>query len=119
MASWWAYYLLQPSLDRTSLGCQSCVWPHGGPITCYNLLWVELHEDVKAAYGLMVGLHQARLRVVGRNAHLEKDTVQCKKSNCEYSILLKGLGHETEFKYFEKKWTLLNLNRSLYWFLNF
>ncbi len=41
MASWWAYYLLQPSLGRTSWGYQSCVWPHGGSITCYNLLWVE------------------------------------------------------------------------------
>jgi hypothetical protein len=32
---------------------------------------------------------------------------------------LKGLKHENEFKYFDKKLKILGLNKSLYWFLNF
>ncbi len=31
---------------------------------------------------------------------------------------IKGLGHETEFKY-EWKWKVLGINKNLYWFLNF
>ncbi len=32
---------------------------------------------------------------------------------------LKELGHETEFKYIDKKWITLRPNKSPYWFLNF
>ncbi len=31
---------------------------------------------------------------------------------------LKGLGHEIEFKYFDKKWIILGLKKSIYWFLS-
>jgi hypothetical protein len=34
-------------------------------------------------------------------------------------VHLKGLGHEIEFKYFDKKLIVLVLNSYLSWFLNF
>jgi hypothetical protein len=32
---------------------------------------------------------------------------------------LKGRSVKMEFKYFDKKWTVLGLNKNLYWFMNF
>jgi hypothetical protein len=53
----------------------------------------------------------------GRSLYLTGSSVYRKAGKIHYT--LKGLIHEIELKYFDKKWILLGLKRNLYWFLNF